>query len=209
MLVCSGWATLIKDTAKLWSIVDAGRPERIPLILERSRSAPLTIENHQMGRSPEFDDAIFKESHRWESVQIQQAPEDVQGDLQRRLEGISNAPLLKDFHAIRGWRASTTPVVNIFTGQAPKLKSIRLTRLGAHYDSLSFNNIYTYLEAYGDILEDVDVVVFLRNASTLLPAPHRPSLERRQLCRTIGRTRNENSRPSQPHKLSHQRFRGR
>lgn len=143
MLVCSGWATLIKDTAKLWSIVDAGRPERIPLVLERSRSAPLTIQGHLMGRLAEYDDVLFNESHRWESIRIQQTRKDVQGDLQRRLDGVSNASVLKDFHAIGSRHASTAPVLNLFSGQAPKLESIRLTRWNVHYDSPSFNNLRT------------------------------------------------------------------
>ena len=140
MLVCSGWASLIKSTPKLWYLVDKDRPDRIPLVLRRSNPMSLTIEHHKMGFRPDLDDALFQECQRWESIWIKQSSEDSEGDLPRRLK-TSSLPIMKTLQ-VTG-KAQWKPLWNLFGPHAPKLESLRLIRCSLPYDSPVFDNLRT------------------------------------------------------------------
>lgn len=140
MLVCSGWASLIKVTPKLWCLVTKDRLDRLSLVLERSNPMPLTIEHHKMGIRPDLDDALFQECYRWESVSIERSSWDREGDITRRLK-TSIVPILKTFR-VTGM-AQWKPVESLFDDHVPKLESLRLIRCSVSFDSQVFDNLRT------------------------------------------------------------------
>lgn len=145
MLVTSGWASLIERTSKFWSFAEENRPDRLPLILERSDPGPISIESHQMGVDPDVDNALFQASHRWKSVQIRQAILDSEGNLQRRLGsgGIPSAPMLESFCVTGRKESSKRPVWNLFSGHAPRLETLRLNSFHVLFESPVFDNLRT------------------------------------------------------------------
>lgn len=140
MLVCSLWATLIKSTPKLWALVDEGCPDRLFLIIGRSNSVPLTVEKHYMGVHPDLDDALFKESYRWESIRVMEPTLD---DLPQRLGllGISILPALKHLSIISEQDSLPTPAWNFVECRTPKLESLRLVRCLPAPESLLLDNL--------------------------------------------------------------------
>ncbi|KAJ7124318.1 hypothetical protein C8R44DRAFT_852233 [Mycena epipterygia] len=144
MLVCRHWHKLALGTPTLWCNIrflwESSKPHLL-LQLERSRAAPLKIEIRSL-TSNEFTDSILSNSGRLESLVLGGDPtclltfmDEMRNHAFPILESLSLA-LREDVTAENADRQFTLPP-ELFDGRMPRLRSLSLARIDAHWQCLA------------------------------------------------------------------------
>lgn len=132
--VCKGWAAIILGTPLLWTFVDSSwlRADWTrALVLSKHHTLDIRIQdrpNWEHGPQRNFWDAIVGCMPRWRSVEINPEPGPtwvLNEEMLKDIEGCS-APELVEFTLLPGPIPANQRPLDLFRGQAPKLRRLRL-----------------------------------------------------------------------------------
>lgn len=116
--VCNWWSYIVRQTPKLWAVIDTRIPQQMwRTALRRSRAMPITvIDTHQ---DPEFSSAVLLHTNRWRSAYFMRLDESIFDWIE---DMDTRAPLLESI------TLAVVDNINLFPGNgAPKLRSVNLS----------------------------------------------------------------------------------
>lgn len=144
-LVCSSWDARILQHPRVWRFIPAQySPEAIDKYLERSKSIPLSVwystDHTQLVRR--LPEVILGESSRWRSI-------DISSDQPEDFHLLANAPVpqlgvleLTCFGPMAsGEQEDPSGSLDLFGGEAPRLRKIIIRELSLRWDSGIFRGI--------------------------------------------------------------------
>ncbi|KAG9034489.1 hypothetical protein FRB95_013165 [Tulasnella sp. JGI-2019a] len=174
--VCHKWREIVHHTPSLWAYICSDRPQELILeCLARSGQAPLHISLNPIDlHGEEFRTKIFREIHRWKSVEIS-------GTVMKGFEELKQrpAPLLEKC-CIR-YAQDIGRALSLFCGSANRLRHLSLFDLRIPWESDLLSRLRTLEisnDDYGPSTQQV--VSVLRSCSDLttfklhLPSELRP-----------------------------------